>query len=836
MLSTLVRLVVLFALCAASSLALAQNDREAPSKAFADETNALRSHWQRAMPDSTATLQWIGPNRVLFKQQDAGSGWRFVVCNAATGSIEPAFDHAWAADQLTELLGRPVEASRLPLTRFASTEAESETGLVAMLDASAISHANAAIVSLDGAFSMPGNVPAAFRARVTSDGASGHGAATSIVIRNETDRAINLFWLDPDGHAKPYESIAARASMVRTTYAGHVWSIRAGDDELLRVVGEGLPTIAVVTEPDESKPVRTPESGPKPDGPWPRVLLRDHNIVLMSPEGESPLTTDGTWADGYTSPKLSPDGALVAAVRVARVTPRRVHIIESSPANSHHPVLHSYDYPKPGDPIARRTPWVIDIESGMGTAIDSPLLAEPATLDRLHWIDEHRFRLLSNERGHQVARLMEFDARTGESRTVVEETSETFIDFHNKIYHRRLNDGQVLWMSQRTGWNHLYLLDGDTGSVIRPLTQGNWLVRSVEEVNEAQGYVLLRVLGIHPNQDPYHTHLVRVAIDTGEMTVLTDGDGAHTIDRATGGAYYIARYSRVDLPPVTELRNWSTGERIAELARADNTLLLQRDWTVPERFVAKARDGETDIWGVIFYPSDFDPSLRYPVIENIYAGPHSHFVPKNWSVWHGHRELAERGFIVVQIDGMGTNWRSKAFHDVAYKNIADSGFPDRIAWLKAAAADRPFMDLSRVGIYGGSAGGQSSTRALLAHGDFYRAAVSDCGCHDNRVDKMWWNEQWMGYPIGPHYAEQSNVTNAHRLEGDLLLIVGELDRNVDPASTMQVVDALIKADKDFELLVIPGAGHGAAESPYGKRRRAEFFQRTLGEPLASGER
>jgi dipeptidyl aminopeptidase/acylaminoacyl peptidase len=191
------------------------------------------------------------------------------------------------------------------------------------------------------------------------------------------------------------------------------------------------------------------------------------------------------------------------------------------------------------------------------------------------------------------------------------------------------------------------------------------------------------------------------------------------------------------------------------------------------------------------------------------------------------QSLAELGFVVVKMDGMGTSNRSKKFHDVCWKNLGDSGFPDRIAWIKAAAARYPALDLSHVGIYGGSAGGQSSTRALLAHGDFYKVAVSDCGCHDNRMDKIWWNEQWMGWPVGPHYADQSNVTQAHRLQGKLLLIVGEMDENVDPASTMQVVSALIKADKDFDLLVVPGKGHGAAETEYGLRRRADFFVRHL---------
>ena len=215
------------------------------------------------------------------------------------------------------------------------------------------------------------------------------------------------------------------------------------------------------------------------------------------------------------------------------------------------------------------------------------------------------------------------------------------------------------------------------------------------------------------------------------------------------------------------------------------------------------------------------------MIENIYAGPHGFFVPKDWHTSYEMQALAELGFIVVQCDGMGTNWRSRAFHDVCWKNLGDSGFPDRIAWIKAAAAKIPQMDLKRVGIYGGSAGGQSALRALEAHGDFYKVAVADCGCHDNRMDKIWWNEAWMGWPVGPHYAEQSNVTNAKDLQGKLLLIVGEVDHNVDPSSTLQVVNALEKADKDFELLIITGSDHGAAESPYGKRRRADFLVKNL---------
>ncbi|MDQ2730753.1 MAG: S9 family peptidase, partial [Armatimonadota bacterium] len=325
-----------------------------------------------------------------------------------------------------------------------------------------------------------------------------------------------------------------------------------------------------------------------------------------------------------------------------------------------------------------------------------------------------------------------------------------------------------------------------------------------------------------------YIHYCRVNFDGSGMTLLTDGDGTHKVSYGPDGKYLVDTYSRVDLAPVTELRRASDGAKVLDLERGDDSALIATGWKVPERFTAKGRDGKTDIYGVIFRPTNFDPARKYPVLEDIYAGPQDSFVPKAFSSLHGEQEMAELGFIVVKIDGMGTNNRSRAFHDVCWKNLADAGLPDRIGWIRAAALKYPSMDLSRVGIYGTSAGGQSALGALLLHGDFYKAGVADCGCHDNRMDKIWWNEQWMGWPVGKEYAENSNVTLADRLQGKLLLMVGEADTNVDPASTMQVVNALIKANKDFELLVMPGAGHGVAGTPYGKRRLREFFVRVLG--------
>ena len=276
----------------------------------------------------------------------------------------------------------------------------------------------------------------------------------------------------------------------------------------------------------------------------------------------------------------------------------------------------------------------------------------------------------------------------------------------------------------------------------------------------------------------------------------------------------------------TELRRTMDGKLACPLEQADISALRASGWEAPEVFAAKGRDKKTDIWGLIHRPHNFDPSKKYPVIEDIYGGPQGSFVPKTFSSTRRYASLTDLGFIVVKIDGMGTANRSKAFHDLCWKNLKDAGLPDRILWMKAAAAKYPYLDLSRVGVYGNSAGGQNAAAAVLFHPEFYQVAVASCGCHDNRMDKASWNEQWMGYPVGPQYAECSNIDNAHRLRGKLFLIVGELDNNVPPESTFRFVDALIKADKTFDLLVVPGGGHGMGGA-YGQRRMQDFFVRHL---------
>ena len=684
-------------------------------------------------------------------------------------------------------------------------------------------------------------LPAGQTPRASTEG----GEETRIVFVNHTGAEAMLFWINPSGEKKDYGSLKPNGRKEERTYEGHVWVVEDSTGALLGVwraksgaseaVIDGHPNLI---EPDTDGQAAKPGSK---QPPW-RPFVSLFNLWVQRGETgeEIPLSEDGTNDNAYGEPMLlSPDSTKLVAMQTEPAQERKVYLVESSPNDQLQPRLLSYDYLKPGDRIAHERPRLFDLATKKSIPIKDDLFPNPWSISDVRWSpDSARFTFLYNQRGHQVLRLISVDAVTGEARTLVDEQSRTFIDYSQKSFAHWLDAShELIWMSERDGWNHLWLYDTETGQVKNQITRGEWVVRGVDRVDEKQRQIWFRCAGIRAGQDPYYVHLARINFDGAGLVILTEGDGAHASRRGDGdipnwrfspnGRWLIDTYSRVDLPPVTELRRASDGQLVCPLEEADASQLLATGWRPPERFTAKGRDGLTDIYGIIIRPTNFDPAKKYPVIEDIYAGPHGYFVPKEWSRGIRQRTLAELGFVVVHIDGMGTNWRSRAFHDVAWKNLSDSGFPDRIAWLRAAAARHPEMDLTRVGIFGGSAGGQSALAALLHHGDVYQAAVADCGCHDNRMDKIWWNEAWMGWPIGPEYADNSNVTHAAQLTGKLLLTVGELDHNVDPSSTMQVVNALMKADKDFEMLIVPGSDHGAGERPYMVRRRMDFFVRNL---------
>ena len=666
------------------------------------------------------------------------------------------------------------------------------------------------------------------------------GGETAIRLSNTTAGSVEVFWVDESGERKPYGRLRPSETKEFHTYAGHVWLVTdslgsplgffEATPDILEVEIDGKPANLESSRPRRERRNR---SGVSPDKNW-FMQFTNQNVVLVATNGEATmLTTNGTAENPYRGPVMwSPDSQSCVGLSVKEAPRHIVTIVESSPRDQLQPKLQTYDYFKPGDALPQVQPVLINVASKTAKIISDDSFTNafaPGGEIAIRWSprgDEFYFDY--NQRGHQLYRILAVNATNGAIRTVVEERSKTFVDYETKTWREWLPDsGELLWMSERDGWAHLWLYDIATSAVKNQVTHGTWVVRDVLKVDAAKRQVWLLAGGVRAGEDPYHEQLCRVNFDGSGCVQLTQGDGNHTVEFSPDGNEFIAKWSRVDQPTVTELRRSDDGKLICELERADASQLLKSGWTLPERFVAKGRDGETDIYGVIIKPSNFDPKKKYPVVEEVYAGPQDSFAPESFGRLLRQHAIAELGFIVVQADGMGTDNRGKAFHDVCWKNLQDAGFPDRIAWIKAAATTRPWMDLKRVGIYGGSAGGQNAMRALLDYSDFYKVAVADCGCHDNRMDKLWWNEQWLGWPVDDSYARSSNVDDAHKLQGKLLLMVGELDHNVDPASTMQVVNALEKAGKDFEFIVITGSAHGSAETPYGSKRRMDFLVRNL---------
>ncbi|SFG82873.1 S9 family peptidase [Pedobacter insulae] len=564
-----------------------------------------------------------------------------------------------------------------------------------------------------------------------------------------------------------------------------------------------------------------------PDGKK-EIAFQGGNLFIkeLSTNLQTQLTTDGTAEKPYGYGVWSPDSKTLVAYKSNPVKTKEISYILSSVPGTTRGELKTRPYAQPGDEFSSYEPFVFHIATKKQTKVETDILDLNGP-PRIQWREGNNryYTYEKTDRGHQRFRIIEVDTQTGKTRNVVDEKTNTFI-YQNRVFTSYLpKTNEIIWTSEQDGWQHVYLVNGITGKQ-HQITKGNWVVRNVDSVDQVKRQLWFRASGVNSNEDPYYIHYYRIGFDGKGMLDLTPEKGNHTVTYTPDKKYYIDTYSQVNIAPVMEFRRVADGKKLMEVERGSAAAYLATGVKLPEPFMAKGRDGITDIWGVICRPSHLDPNKTYPVIENIYAGPQDSFVPKNFMPVSEMQSIAELGFIVVQIDGMGTANRSKAFHDVAWKNLADAGFPDRIAWMKAMATKYPYADISRVGVYGTSAGGQNSAGALLFHPEFYKTAVSACGCHDNRVDKQWWNEQWMGYPVGPHYAAQSNITNAHKLEGDLLLIVGEADENVPAESTYRMGDALIKANKDFEILTIPGMGHSDGGT-YGRRRKREFFIKHL---------
>lgn len=578
-----------------------------------------------------------------------------------------------------------------------------------------------------------------------------------------------------------------------------------------------------------------------PNGKW-EAFIENFNVYVRQKGSHHAvaLSTDGSQGNFYYLPSVrwSPNSEDLVAERIRPGFRRKIHYVQAAPLDQLQPKYSSMDYAKAGDVLDLQQPVLFHVATHEEIPIDNALFPNPFELSRMRWWKDSRgFTFEYNQRGHQVYRVIEVNAATGKARVLINETSNTFIDYPRVTgsqydtgwtYRYDVNDGkEIIWMSTKDGWPHLYLYNGMTGALENKITSGPWVVRDVNHVDVAKRQIYFEASGMNPKEDPYFVHLYRINFDGTGLTPLTPEAGNHAIEFSRDGKYYIDTWSTVSEAPTMVLKQTSNNAVLMHLEHGDIQKLIAAGWQPPIVFHAAGRDGKTQIWGIIHKPLNFDPHKKYPVVEDIYAGPQGSFVPHSFNTRF--EPLTALGFVVVQIDGMGTNNRGKAFHDVIWKNLKDSGFPDRILWHKAAAAKYPWYDISHgVGIFGTSAGGQSALSALLFHPDFYKVAVANSGCYDNRMDKIWWNELWMGWPVGPQYAASSDVVNAYRLKGQLLLIFGGMDHNVDPSSTLQVVNALIKANKNFSLLEVPNGDHGVGIAyAYAQRRLEDFFVRNM---------
>ena len=607
--------------------------------------------------------------------------------------------------------------------------------------------------------------------------------------------------------------------------------------------------------------VRGRDEVASPDGRL-AAFIRDHDLWLrdLATGEEDRLTTDGTQDFGYGTNnagwtrsdrpvlKWSPDSRKIATFRHDG---RGVGMMYTTSTKVGHPELDAWRYPLPEDSVIFRIHrLVIDLDRPKGDRVVR-LAMEPdqhrstvcdhvycgGTFADLEWSTDSRgFVFVSSSRDHKRARVRMADASTGAVRDLFEEVEETFYESGGNW--RYLSDAnEVLWFSQRSDWGHLYLYDAGTGALERQVTEGAWNVRRILEVDESRREVIFVGNGREAG-DPYFEYLYRVSLDGGAPRLLTPDSANHVASMSPDGVFIVDAYSTPLDPPITVLRGRG-GEVLLELERADVSALLASGWQPPIPFSIKARDGRADLYGLLFRPSDFDADRKYPIINYLYPGPQSGSVGSR-SFRAAHRDLqaiAELGFVVVELDAMGTPGRSKSFHEAYYGNMGDNGLPDQIAGIRQLAVRHAWMDIERVGIFGHSGGGFAAADAILRYPDFYDVAVSQAGNHDNRNYEDDWGEKWQGllevHPDGSsNYDNQANQLLASNLKGKLLIAHGTLDTNVPVSNTMLVVDALIAANKDFDLLLLPNRSHGFGNEPYMMRRRWDYFVRHLlgGEP------
>jgi len=585
-----------------------------------------------------------------------------------------------------------------------------------------------------------------------------------------------------------------------------------------------------------------------PNKRW-AAFVKDHNLYLRDVATGTivRLTEDGVSGWDYATPLpslrllvdqgkeevqqpaavfWSPDSAKLITYRIDARNAGRFTSVQFVPPDQLRPRAFTYVYPLPGEVLAKAQPVVFDIPSGKRTDVETSALELPfQDGPSFDWVpDSKSFYYDYDERGYKAKELRVVDATTGAQRVLIREQSDTYVDPGETFYRFADGIGEVLWSSERDGWNHLYLYGRKTGQLENQVTRGPWVVREIDHVDEKDRRVYFMANGREKSEDPYQTHLYSIGLDGKDLRSLSPENANHSVSMSPDGRFFVDSYSRPDLPGESVLRRAQDGSEVRVLETSDAGDLLKTGWKLPEPFQGKSADGSADIYGLIWRPSNFDPAKRYPIIEQVYTGPQGFFVPKNFAGPLRLQSMAELGFIVVMVDGRGTTGRSRAFHQFSYRNLGGA-FADHVALIKQMAERYPYMDLNRVGIYGTSAGGYGAAHAMLTFPDFYKVGVAISGDHDARLDKAWWNELYQGYPLQDDYAAQSNITTADHLKGHLLIEHGDIDDNVHPVETMRLVDALMRANKSFDMLFVPNMFHGESgeHAHYLVRRRWDYF-------------
>jgi dipeptidyl aminopeptidase/acylaminoacyl peptidase len=597
---------------------------------------------------------------------------------------------------------------------------------------------------------------------------------------------------------------------------------------------------------------------PSPDGKL-TAFIRDWNLWLrdLSSGKERQLTTDGVKDFGYATDNAgwthsdrailvwSPDSKRIATFQQDQRNVGEMYLVQTKVG---HPVLQAWKYPLPGDDVVTTIQRVIiDIDGPRTIRLQMPpdqhrgtlcdhLICRGAEWSDVQWSpDGKHLAFVSTSRDHKQETLRVADADTGAVRDVMQETVPTYYESGaGRVNWRYVPaSNEIIWYSERSNWGHLYLYDASTGKLKNPVTSGQWAVTQVLHVDEANRQLYFLAVG-REQGDPYFIYLYRVGFDGTGLSLLTPERGNHEVAFSPSGKYFVDSYSQPDVPPVAVLRDQS-GKTVVTLGKADISKLLAIGWKPPVPFTVKARDGKTDLYGLMFKPTNFDPSRKYPIINHIYPGPQGGSVgSRSFSAARGDAQaLAELGFVVIELDGMGNPLRSKSFHDFYAKDLGDNTLPDQVAGMEQLAQRYSWIDLNRAGIYGHSGGGYAAADAMFRYPDFFKVGIAESGNHDNRDYEDDWAEKWMGLltkdpDVMSNYSDQANEPLAKNLKGHLLLAHGTMDDNVPPYNTLLVVDALIRANKDFDLLMLPNQHHGYGnESNYMMRRRWDYFVRYL---------